>query len=414
MRAKLTAKLIHSLKPQDKLYSVRDTEIKGYMLRVSPSGAMTYYLDYRLPGKGRKSYRIGTPGNLTPAQARETANQQAAKVAQGIDIQETKKAAVIEGERASKRQLGAFLNDAYQPWALAHLKMGADTVKRIRRHFPDLLEKPMDQITTWHCDKWRSARLKEGAAASSINRELAALKSVLAKAVEWEIIDRHPLARLKLSKVDHAPKVRYLSSDEEAALRTTLEQREIRIRSERISANEWRRARGYEEWPDLSDLPFADHLKPLVLLSINTGLRRGELLGLKWENVDLAGAYLTVEGAIAKSGKTRHLPLNREALDILTAWRSQSGTDAWVFAGKEGKPLTSVKKAWMALLTQAGIKRFRWHDMRHHFASRLVMAGVDLNTVRELLGHADIKMTLRYAHLAPEHKAEAVARIANV
>jgi integrase len=71
----------------------------------------------------------------------------------------------------------------------------------------------------------------------------------------------------------------------------------------------------------------------------------------------------------------------------------------------------SIKKAWSGALRKANIENFRWHDLRHHLASRLVMASVDLNTVRELLGHADIQMTLRYAHLAAEHKAEAVARL---
>lgn len=80
-----------------------------------------------------------------------------------------------------------------------------------------------------------------------------------------------------------------------------------------------------------------------------------------------------------------------------------------VFPGKNGEKLKSVKKAWANILKLAQIKNFRWHDLRHHFASKLAMGGVDLNTIRELLGHSDIQMTLRYAHLAPQHKAKAVA-----
>ena len=85
--------------------------------------------------------------------------------------------------------------------------------------------------------------------------------------------------------------------------------------------------------------------------------------------------------------------------------------DAYVFPGESGKRLTDIKKAWNTLLSRAGIQNFRFHDCRHHFASKLVMGGVDLNTVRELMCHADIKMTLIYAHLSPDHKAEAIRRV---
>jgi integrase len=107
-----------------------------------------------------------------------------------------------------------------------------------------------------------------------------------------------------------------------------------------------------------------------------------------------------VEGRTAKSGKTRHVPLNAEALGMLRKWRENSTDEGLVFPGKDSKRLDNVQTAWENLLKEVSIKGFRFHDLRHTFASKLVMAGVDLNTVRELLGHEDIKMTLRYAHLA--------------
>jgi integrase len=104
--------------------------------------------------------------------------------------------------------------------------------------------------------------------------------------------------------------------------------------------------------------------------------------------------------------------LNAEAVRVLTGCQ-RGGADAdYVFAGREeGEPLEDIKKAWAPLLKEAKIHGFTFHDLRHTFASKLVMARVDLNTVRELLGLSDIKMTLRYAHLAPQHTAAAVARL---
>jgi site-specific recombinase XerD len=96
-------------------------------------------------------------------------------------------------------------------------------------------------------------------------------------------------------------------------------------------------------------------------------------------------------------------------MSVITGWQEQTeGTEGLVFVNGEGQRFGWIKTSWSKLLKDAEIENFRWHDMRHHFASHLVMGGVDLNTVRELLGHSDYAMTLRYAHLAPEHKLKAV------
>jgi integrase len=147
----------------------------------------------------------------------------------------------------------------------------------------------------------------------------------------------------------------------------------------------------------------------MVLASMNTGMRRGEVFKLRWRDVDLAQQVLTVRSASAKSEKRRDIFLNAEALATLEAWRGMCDPDTdLVFPGDKGKALTSTKRSWEAVLADAGIKGFRWHDLRHHFASKLAMAGVDLNTVCELLGHSDDKITQRYAHLAPSHKRKAI------
>lgn len=184
------------------------------------------------------------------------------------------------------------------------------------------------------------------------------------------------------------------------------------MREERERFNEWRRERGYAEFPTISPNGFADYLRPMVLLSLNTGLRRGELFGLEWTDIDFEARTLAVRGAVAKSGNTRIVGLNDTALSVLDAWRRQHPGIGLVFKSpKTGKAFDNVNKAWRELLKDAKIIGFRWHDMRHSFASWLVQSGVDLYVVRQLMGHSSIAMTERYAHLAPQAAHEAVNRI---
>lgn len=234
---------------------------------------------------------------------------------------------------------------------------------------------------------------------------LITLKSVMTKATEWGFLKENPLKNLKLFRIDRSPKVRYLSLEEESQLRQALLQREQQLKQERKSANQWRQERGYTLYPEVPEDEYCDYLMPMILLAINTGLRQGELFNLSWSMVNLSERSLILSGGITKNNSSRYIPLNDEAYNIIQQFYKKSAIkDGLVFPSRNNQPFNNVKRSWSAILKKANITQFRWHDLRHHFASKLVMAGIDLNTVRELLGHSDIKMTLRYAHLAPEHK----------
>lgn len=225
------------------------------------------------------------------------------------------------------------------------------------------------------------------------------------RAVEWEIIDKNPLAKGKKQKSDSRANIRYLSPDEEERLRAAL-----RSPDRRLAKSPPFYACG--RFTRLQALlgGFPDHIYPMLLLLMNTGMRRGEMFNLRWQDVDFVNKKITIAGNTSKTGQTRYIPLNEEAFNVLSIWQRQTKRHSGhVFVGKNGKRFTNIDKAWKVLLRDAKIHNFRLHDLRHHFASRLVSAGVDLNSVRELLGHTDMKMTLRYAHLAPAHLSEAVA-----
>ena len=399
MQALIGSRLLSSLKPQAKPFEVWDERLKGFLLRVQPSGAMSYICQY---ARGKR-ITIGKVGVLKPAMARERAQKILADYVLGTDPAEHK----VDPKITSLKE---YVDHHFGPWHRAHAKTGDKNIYRLEKRFVNLLTLPLEDISSLQLEKWRAGRLKDGVKANTVNRDIAVLKAALNRAVEWGFIAVNPIASVKPLKIDSSPKVRFLDEKEEGRLRDALDHREQNARRARASGNKWKKERGYSLLPDLHALPFVDHLKPMVLLSLNSGLRRGEVFHLLWENVDLKKAMLTVVGGAAKSGVTRHVPLNSEALDVLKKWRKVSAGNL-VFPGREGKPLDNIKSAWTGLLREAKITSFRWHDMRHHFASKLVMAGVDLNTVRELLGHSDLKMTLRYAHLAPHVKANAVEKL---
>jgi integrase len=154
------------------------------------------------------------------------------------------------------------------------------------------------------------------------------------------------------------------------------------------------------------------HDWPLVKVAMHTGLRRGEQFTLRWEHVDFANRIITVPRS--KHGETRRVTMNDTVCEILRD-RQRRVKSEYVFPSDTGESALDacnyMRRVFMPALEAAGIHDFHWHDLRHTFASRLVMAGVPLRTVQELMGHKTITMTLRYAHLSPAHQLEAVQRL---
>jgi integrase len=425
MRLKLTQTFIAGLRPDPRrTYDVWDTQQSGLVVRVRPSGSHSYLVRLKDPDSGNWYwYTLGSCKDLTADGARETAaiaRGQAAKARLGVggDPRTEARRRRKQAEEARRRSLTLmeFLRDTYEPWATVNRKTGTDTIARIKSRFDDLLNTPLAELVPFTLERWRMARRKARKSPATINRDIAALKGCLRHAVRSGAISVNPLTAaadfipLKVERFGH--KLRCLEPGEEKRLLAALAVRDDRRRDARASANQWRRERGVEPWPEFG--AYTDHLTPLVTLLLHTGLRFGEACSLTWGDVDLTAAMLTVRGETAKSSTTRHVPLNRIAKDTLKAWRpAQFDANDYVFPGrKKGERLVEIKTAWRQLLRSvkgAPLVGFRVHDLRHTFASKLVRAGIDLNTVRELLGHADIKMTLRYAHLAPEHRAAAVA-----
>lgn len=272
MKDKITSKLISGLEPRTKAYRVHDTQQPGLFIRVLPSGHMSYMVTWAR----NKNVTLGRVGKMTLDQARrEVARYLAEAHEHGEPL------AVTSGRRdATIPTLEAFLDDQFEPWALKHHKDGENGLRAIRHSFAELLPVRLDEIDARRIEKLRSSWLASGLAPATANRNLVRLKGVLSRAVEWDVLEVHPLVKVRRLKVDQRGRVRYLTKEEEGRLRKALDERQDTMRSERQSANQWRAQRKHELLPDLYALKFTDHLKPLVLLAINTGMRRGETFTL--------------------------------------------------------------------------------------------------------------------------------------
>lgn len=291
------------------------------------------------------------------------------------------KPAQVEAPSPVVETLATFAPRWIETYAVPNNKPSEVATKRsiVRVHLvPAFGALPLSAITTRAVEEFKAAKLREGASPKRINNILTVLHKLLATAHEWGELATLP--RVKWLKTPK-PAPRFLDFDEAARL---IE----------CAAPEWR---------------------CLITVAVRTGLRLGELRALRWCDVDLSRARLVIRQAAAersvgtpKSGKPREVDLCDEAREALRAHRHLRGE--LVFCDESGAMLTrnSLKHPLWSACKRAGLERIGWHVLRHTFASHLVMRGAPMRAVQELLGHADLKMTLRYAHLSPESRRDAV------
>lgn len=234
----------------------------------------------------------------------------------------------------------------------------------------------LDEVTPLMIQRCLAWRLKSGNSKSSANRYLALLKKMFSLAIEEGYLETNPAAKIKKSSEKDLLKERVLTEEEEARLKSA-------------------------SYPVL---------RSIISVAVHTGMRLQEILSLRWAQVNFSEMMLTAERT--KSGKPRTIPLNAALREELSRLKSQDGRSPYVFPNpRTGKPLTTVKTAFVATCRRAGVAGLRFHDLRHTFGSRLVERGVDIETVRSLLGHASIAVTQRYVHSTDERRRFAVEKL---
>lgn len=392
-RHRIDRAFIRAISPNGKYQAFQDADLTGFGIKVSPVGTVAYTYRWVKPDGSQGRRNIARWPDLQPGEARELCRREIAlldrKSDSPLQLVERKAQRVAVQKVAGVPTIRAFLDERYELHLQTKLTPARATLtaKMIRMSCPKLLDTALDECTACMIEEWRTDLLKKEFKPSTLNRKLNALRGLFARAVEWEVLTASPMKKVKKQNEPDG-KVRFLDPEEEQRLYDALDERRGSLRAKYGNDHE-------------------DAAEVAIVVSLHTGLRRGELFKLHWSDIDLRHAFVTVLSVNAKSRRQRHVPLNAEALTVLTRWKARA-TNGLVFPNESGDAPIRGLKIWPEIRKAAKLVDFRWHDMRHHFASRLVMAGVDLNTVRELLGHADIKMTLRYAHLSPQHRARAV------
>ncbi len=341
-------------------------EVRGLYLELRPTGTASWgyrYLDTR---HRQCQMTLGDAAAMPLAEARERARAAARLLAAGVDPRLPRAAPL----QAATLTLERFALEHYLPHAQLNKRSWRTDQAILRNHLlPALGAMPLDAITLRDVRALQHRFAAAGAAAGTVNRRLVLLGYVFSCATRWGMLEEgaNPVRRVE-PLPDHGARERFLSADESRRLLAQL-------------AAEPNRA-----------------VASLVLLLLYTGARRSEIANARWPDIDLDRGLLRVP--LAKSGKARHVVLSAPAVALIRGLPRVPGCDLLLPNPRTHRPLCGVFEVWHRIRTRAGLPGLRLHDLRHSYASFLVNAGRSLYEVQHLLGHANPRTTMRYAHLS--------------
>jgi integrase len=353
-----------------------DDTLKGFGVRVYPSGRKSFIVAYRNSAGRKRRMTLGDHGSLTVKQARDMAQDVRAQVRSGEDPLSDKQA---------RRQEMTFeeLADRYMDHARDHKRSWKHDQQRLRDHLlPTLASHRLSEITLSQLQAIHR-RVKKNLSSSTANRCAALVNHMFTLAEEWRLVDKSPAKGLKLFR---EPPGRDIALTPEETIKVL-------------------------EACDKDDNLFA---AALFKLCMRTGRRVGEWLNAKWSDLDREHGRLTIP--LAKANERQYVVLTEPAMDVLEAL-PRIANNPYIIAGNApGKPLQTYAKAWRRIFDRADLDRdyFPPHGLRHSYASMLVQQNVPLTTVGVLLGHKNASTTQRYAHYQPEYLRQAAQTFDNV
>jgi integrase len=414
--------------------TLTDTKAQGLVVNIEKSGNI-YYEHRHFDADGKQIMtRIGPTNLISLKDAREAALRLQFEGTEGNYVG-------IKQKRGKKVLTLKEIYDEFEkskfPTGDQHPKKSDDLVlfrrartnrlrlNALRSNFGQYFDYPYHVVDKLLITRWGEAKLAEdpNRRPCTINKEINSLRGMLRWAKDIGLVDDYMFDHFRLFRdpIEHNHRGRRcLTTDETDRLMKTLVEREQirRAKNKRFAESYAPRYREHpvQLYPPLGQ-GFTDEVMPMILLSLHTGARKGSVLGLRWRDVKFDERMIYYQAEMSKAGNTIPVPMNDVVVDTLMQWRNQHNiTDSdkdqsrFVFTGRDGiSPLdNSSPSCWSKILKKAEIKNFRWHDMRHTFASTLAKDGIDVVTLCSLMGHSDIKTTSIYLHPDIEKKQKAV------